>query len=231
MPMFDTSALAQVRARAARRPPSFLDQRIWDDLGDRVALLHRRPRTALLLGPATAAANETAEALGIRLVADADSAPAVDLVLAVRWLETEDDLAPTLAALGALLPPGTPLLGASLGGNSLSALRAALTETDRPSGTVAPRAHPRLEPGALAELFQQSGFVTPVVDVDRVEVRYSLLDRLVADLRDLGATNVLEARSRRYVGKAWRDRLASAFSPGTMERFDILHFSAWTGSR
>lgn len=229
--MFDARALALRQARSKRRGPSFLDERIWQDLVERVAILSPRPRNALLLGPSSGEARRLADAMELTLTNDLDQADAVDLVLAVRWAETEDDLPEKLAALALLLPPNTPLLGASLGGESLGSLRAALLEADRASGAAVPRTHPRIEPGAFAELLQRAGFATPVVDVEAVDVRYSSAQRLIDDLRDLGATNILAARSRAAVGKAWRRRLDQAFPAGTVERFDVLHFAAWTAAR
>jgi hypothetical protein len=73
----------------------------------------------------------------------------------------------------------------------------------------------------------------PVVDVDRVQVSYESLTRLVDDLRRMGATNILSARSRRPLVKAERiaaiEAFASAQQDGrTTETFEILHFAAWT---
>ncbi len=231
MPIFDPASLDLRRARAERRSPSFLDARIWDDIAERVAILHSRPARALLLGPMTPAADEFAKRSAIALTTDTGDAPDVGLALAVRWAETEDDLPEKLAALAMVLPPDTPLLGASLGGDTLRALRGALLAADRAGGVALPRSHPRIEPGAFAELLQRAGFVTPVVDMEPVDVRYSSLARLVADLRDLGATNVLAERTRALAGRDWATRLEEAFPPGTTERFDILHFSAWTAGR
>ena len=58
---------------------------------------------------------------------------------------------------------------------------------------AAPHVHPRIEASALAPLLEQAGLVRPVVDVDRVAVRYPSLMRLVADLRAMGATSLLRA--------------------------------------
>jgi hypothetical protein len=231
MPIFDAAALALRQSRARRRGESFLDARIWDEIAERIAVLSVTPRTALLLGPTSDTARNAAKATGIILTAEFEEAGAVDLVLAVRWAETENDLAEKLAALAVLLPPNIPVLGASLGGDSLRSLRTALVEADRANGTVVPRSHPRIEPGAFAELLQRAGFATPVVDVETVEARYSSLRRLVEDLRDLGATSVLADRPRTGVGRMWRDRLDHAFPAGTVERFDIVHFAAWTAAR
>jgi hypothetical protein len=77
----------------------------------------------------------------------------------------------------------------------------------------------------------QAGFVMPVVDVDRVQVSYPSLRRLHADLRAMGATNILEARSRRGFTKAALAAAVARFesgADGTTETFEILHFAAWT---
>jgi NADH dehydrogenase [ubiquinone] 1 alpha subcomplex assembly factor 5 len=77
--------------------------------------------------------------------------------------------------------------------------------------------------------------VNPVVDGDRVGVSYVSLDRLIADLRAMGTTNILQARPR-FVGrtaKAAADREFSVAGDGsrTVETFEIIHFAAWTASK
>jgi hypothetical protein len=81
-------------------------------------------------------------------------------------------------------------------------------------------------------LLTDSGFVNPVVDVDRVPVSYHSLERLVSDLRGMGAGNVLTARPN-FVGKTARAAAIQAFAAfgdgqRTVETFEILHFAAWT---
>ena len=76
----------------------------------------------------------------------------------------------------------------------------------------------------------------PVVDIDRVEARYSTLADLVRDLRAMGATNVLRQRSRRPLTKSARTAAFEAFAAAgrdgrTTETFEILHFAAWTPDR
>ena len=70
------------------------------------------------------------------------------------------------------------------------------------------------------------------VEVDRVAVRYASLSRLVADLRAMAATNMLNARPRSNPGKAWAERLSDRFdaliAETEAERFDLLHFLAWS---
>ena len=71
----------------------------------------------------------------------------------------------------------------------------------------------------------------PVVDVDRVQVAYPSFGALIADLRNMAATNILVQRSRRPLGRSAYRAAAAAFeSTGgrTVETFEIVHFAAWT---
>jgi hypothetical protein len=104
---------------------------------------------------------------------------------------------------------------------------------DQVSGEASPHVHPRIEASAFAALLSAAGFAMPVVDVDRVPVAYASFGRLIADLRAMGATNLLSARSRRPLSRKARDAAMTAFSDvgdgrRTVETFEILHFAAWT---
>ena len=72
----------------------------------------------------------------------------------------------------------------------------------------------------------------PVVDVDRVSLRYSSLGDLVRDLRKMGATGVLAERPP-PLSKAAVRRAAEAFQQAgsegrTEENVEILHFLGWS---
>jgi hypothetical protein len=77
--------------------------------------------------------------------------------------------------------------------------------------------------------------VRPVVDVDRTQVSYRSLAGLVADLRAMGATNILAARphisvTRSAFAAARRHFEQSGNGERTTEVFEILHFAAWTAA-
>lgn len=180
-----------------------------------------------------------AEAAGAELlVEDRWDAPAeaYDLILALGTLDTVDDLPGALIRLGWALRPGGMLIGALSGGDTLPLLRSAMAAADRVAGQAAPHVHPRIEAAALAPLLEQAGLVRPVVDVDRVTVRYSSFGRLVGDLRAMAATNVLVQRSRHYLGKTARAAAEAEFASAAVdgrseETFDLLHFAAWKAAR
>jgi NADH dehydrogenase [ubiquinone] 1 alpha subcomplex assembly factor 5 len=68
--------------------------------------------------------------------------------------------------------------------------------------------------------------------VDRVRTSYRSLRDLVRDLRSMGTTNSLTARSRTPLTRAAIDAAERNFSEDasdgrTVETFEILHFAGW----
>ncbi|MEA3081624.1 MAG: hypothetical protein QOD54_1292 [Sphingomonadales bacterium] len=251
--LFDMELRALRRDRAARSGPEpFLYERAFADCLDRIALQRRRFEHGLLIGSPDPLWPErlrefcdqvtahdpgalfAAASSGRTIVEDAWEPPAGahDLVLAIGTLDTVNDLPLALRLLRHGLTGDALLIGALSGGDTLPQLRRALHAADAVAGGAAPHVHPRIEPSGLAGLLTQAGFADAVVDVDRVAVSYPSLERLVADVRHMGATNVLTARPR-YVGKAARAAAIHSFAAAgaggrTVESFEILHFAAWT---
>ena len=155
-----------------------------------------------------------------------------DLCVAIGTLDTVNDLPLALQLIGRSLRPDAPLIGAIAGGGSLPALRASLIEAGREEGKVIARTHPRIEPASLAQLLIAAGFAMPVVDVDRVRLRYESLDALVRDLRAMAATAIFAERppplSRNGAKQARRAFAAQGHDGRTEEIVEILHFLAWT---
>src|SRR4030095_631342 len=97
---------------------------------------------------------------------------------------------------------------------------------------VVPRAHPRSDPATLAQLLSAAGFAMPVVDVERIRLRYKDLDALIRDLRGMGATDVFTERqsplSKSGAARAREAFAARAMDGRTEETVEILHFLGWT---
>jgi SAM-dependent methyltransferase len=156
-----------------------------------------------------------------------------DLVVSVGALDGVNDLPGALLLIRRALKPDGLFLGAFAGAGSLGRLRRAMLAADSVEGGASPRVHPQIDVRAAGDLLTRAGFALPVVDVSPVDVRFPTLMDLVRDLRGMGATNILAARSRRPLG---RHGLAAAIadfdSPGdkTTERFEILHLLGWSPS-
>ena len=241
------------RDRAARLGPElFMLERAFDDCLERIALNDRRFGRALLIGCADPhwpqRLRNLAEGVEVRdpgplfaaaaggqvITEDAwePESDAFDLILAIGTLDTVNALPLALHLARHAMSGNGLFIGALSGGETLPQLRAAMRAADSASGAAAPHIHPRVEASALAPLLAQAGFVNPVVDVDRVNVSYRSLDRLVADLRAMAATNLLTARPR-IVSKAAREAARRSFAAAgngekTTETFEVLHFAAWT---
>lgn len=251
--LFDMKLRALRRDRAARIGPElFLNERAFADCLERLALVHRRFARALLIGSPDAGwparLGSFADNVQVRepgplfaeraggdvLVEDSwkPGPDAHDLVVAIGTLDTVNDLPLALRLIRASMSVGGLFLGAFSGGDTLPQLRNAMRAADSATGAAAPHVHPRIEASALAPLLAAAGFIEPVVDVDRASVSYRSLERLVADLRAMGATNLLNARPR-FVGRKARAAGISAFAEAadggrTVEKFEVLHFAAWT---
>lgn len=241
-PLFDEPARRLRRQRATNREQRpFLAERIVDEWLERLAPVSQRFGKAMVIGvPAALHSRLGGIGAGVRfadtidVLAEEDPA-SLDLILVMSELDARDELPLLLRIVASRLAPGGLLAGAMPGGQSLPALRAALHAADGKSGAFAPRSHPRIEPGALATLLGEAGLADSVVDIDRLTVRYRSFERLIGDLRDHGATNVLLARPRRGLGKAGFAAARSAFAAAgdgtaTAERIDILHYAGWSRS-
>ncbi|MDQ3145097.1 MAG: class I SAM-dependent methyltransferase [Pseudomonadota bacterium] len=251
--LFDRGRRALVRDRAATLEPELLLlRRAFDECLDRLRDIDRPFERALLVGSPTpdwprqlATLCGTVDVFdpGPRFAATANGLTGAedrhdfgekryDLVVAVGTLDTVNDLPVALQLLRRAMRPDAPFIGALAGGDSLPALRSAMIDADRATGAVAARTHPRIEPSSFAGLLAAAGFVMPVVDVDRVKLRYPSLAALVRDLRLMGASNVLVDRSPAR-GRKWASLAATAFAANACEgrideRIDILHFVGWS---
>lgn len=244
---------AMRRDRAARVGAElFLLERAFEDSVERITLMNRRFENALLIGCPDPAWPERLQPLarnvevrdpGMLFARAAGGAPIVedaweprqqyhDLVLATGTLDAVNDLPLALHLIRHSMTCDGFFIGALSGGDTLPRLREAMRAADTLAGGAAPHVHPRIEPSALSGLLADAGFERAVVDVDRVQVSYRTLQRLVSDLRAMGATSVLAQRAPPFV-RTQAEAAAAAFARSgdgerTVETFELLHFGCWT---
>jgi len=160
-------------------------------------------------------------------------AASFDLILCCGTLDAINDLPGALIALNRALEPDGLLLTSFVGAGSLPRLRAALlaADGDRP----AQRIHPQVDVRAFGDLLARAGFAMPVVDQQRLDVRYGSLFRLLADLRGMGAAQCLASPppplTRAGLARAAEQfALAADEDARVTEQFMILHGSGWRPS-
>src|SRR6202021_2929774 len=140
----------------------------------------------------------------------------LDLVVSALAFQFVNDLPGVLAQIRRALKPDGLLLAAMLGGDTLTELRQSFAAAEAElEGGVSPRVAPFADLRDVGALLQRAGFALPVTDVDRVVVRYDSAFALMADLRRMGATNVLVERRRTPTRRATMLRMAQIYG----ERF------------
>lgn len=196
----------------------FLLKRIAADLDDRLAAHTRTFDKALLISPWSAH-----PALSVvKSHIDAGSAW-YDEVLAVEPRQTEltidianlhrtNDVPGMLVQYLRALKPDGLFLACVPGGDTLYELRECLTtaETELNDG-VHPRILPFMDVRDAGALLQRAGFALPVADVDSFVVRYDTVFELMLDLRAMGETNVLAARSKCFTQRGVFERAAALY--------------------
>ena len=140
------------------------------------------------------------------------AAESFDLVLANLSLHWTNDLPGALAQIRHVLKPDGLLLGVVFGAGTLAELRTVLMEAEiAETGGASARVAPFADLRDAAGLMQRAGFALPVADVETVTATYAGLIPLLADLRAMGETNILDARLRRPTRRAVIARAAALY--------------------
>lgn len=224
------AALLQARPGAAR----YLLDDMVEDVLDRLAFLRHQPSRALIIGDRTgtlaAALRRDGSEVEITDPLDgfAEEQPfpnaGYDFIASLGTLDTVNDLPGALIHIRGALAPGGLAIASFPGAGSLAALREAVlaADGDRPG----PRLHPAVDVRAGGQLLQRAGWADPVVDNRSLEVRFTNLSSLIADLRAQGLTNCL-VRPGAMLTRAALTRAEANFGQSRIERFEILTLSGW----
>jgi len=254
--VFDRRLLRARRARAAALGPStFLLERVAEELADRLATVLRRFEVAVDLGTPTDAVSRVLVASGkvgtvvrvteqagdraAAVVADEEALPfgdgALDLVVSALALQFVNDLPGTLVQVRRALKPDGLFLAALLGGDTLTELRQsfAAAEAEIEHG-ISPRVAPFADLRDMGALLQRAGFALPVIDSERLTVRYATPFALMADLRRMGAGNALIERRRLPLRRATLLRMTEIYAARFSDpdgriraTFEIIWLSGW----
>jgi SAM-dependent methyltransferase len=244
-PVLFDRALLRARQDRARRgePATFLLDRIAEDMEERLAAVTRDfSNVADIWTPSELLQKSTADRFKsiTRIVVDeTETLPlqpeSLDLVVSALAFQFVNDLPGVLAQIRRALRPDGLLLAAMLGGDTLTELRQAFAEAEAEcEGGVSPRVAPFADLRDVGALLQRAGFALPVTDVDGVVVRYDNAFALMADLRRMGATNIMVERRRTPTRIATMLRMSEIYAnrfsdPDGRIRasFDVIWLSGW----
>ena len=228
------------------------------EIGDRLADVKRTFKTVLDFGGHTGAVSRILEASGKAgtlfscdtspamarasdvpsFVADEELVPvapeSLDLVVSALTLHWVNDLPGTLIQIRRALMPDGLFIAALLGGGTLQELREVLIAAESEiTGGAAARVAPFADIRTLGSLMQRAGLALPVVDCDRLTVRYDNLPALMSDIRRMGAANALAGPQKPLrrdtlsrAGKLYAERYADP-DGRIRATFEIIYLTGW----
>jgi SAM-dependent methyltransferase len=180
-----------------------------------------------------------AGAAALQVAADEEALPfadaSLDLVVSGLALQAVNDLPGALLQIRRALRPDGLFLAALLGGDTLAELRQSFVAAESDlTGAASPRVAPFPDLRDMGALLQRAGFALPVVDSDRLTVRYASPIGLLRDLRRMGGANPLIERRRVPLGRTilihamefYASRFADADGK-VRATFEILWLSGW----
>lgn len=262
----DRRAILQAfdRASASYDAAAALQERVRSDLIERLAELKVAPQTILDLGAGTGHASRALKRAHPRaIVIAADIAPGMlarakaqsrwlrrfervradayslpfrdasfDLVYSSLMLQWCDDLDTAFGEIARVLKPGGLLLFSTFGPGTLGELREAWAV----SGAVGNHVNHFFDPHALGSALMHAGLSEPVLDVDRIVMRYPDVLSLMHELKAIGAHNVTAGRSRGLTGRKRLAAMTQAYETlrgngGLPATYEVINAICWGGER
>jgi NADH dehydrogenase [ubiquinone] 1 alpha subcomplex assembly factor 5 len=251
--LFDQTSLARnlLKAQQQGHLPAFWEEIACDELADRLRLIKR---SFANVGIVSFAAEKLAAEIRPSLADNAivTRLPAVtqdrlfleqpqlepesfDCLLVTSTLEWVNDLPGTLARLRMALKPDGVLLAAMLGGDTLGELRHAWLEAESSlSSGASPRVAPFVDVRDAGSLLQRAGLALPVIDTDRLTVRYASALALMRELKSAGLANALVDRRRSLTAPALAAAASAAYEAANADAdgrmratYQMLYLTGW----
>ena len=200
-----------VRDRAYTRAngDDFFSSIMAEEIIERLDVVKRNFRRALIIGLPAAGLEKKLESRGMKVVfadssarlaralggviCDDDRLPfadhSFDLIINIGSLDTINDLPGALVLIRRILIPDGLMLAAMFSAESFPILKSVImgAEGDRVSAHM----HPQIDVRTAGDLVARAGLTLPVADSDHMRLKYSSLQRLIADIRDVGGSNIM----------------------------------------
>jgi len=248
--LFDRRLYRSRRGKPVRNfnAHDFLHRRAMEDVIDRLETVTRDFPRALFFGAGSLVSmltprcgvgslvsadlcEERLLGLPAPIVFDEELSPladeSLDLIVSVLTLHAANDPVGALAQMRRALKPNGLLVAVVFGEETLASLRSALYAAEASaSGRVFARIIPFAGVRDWGAALQRAGFALPVVDLDRVFVRYERPWRLFEDLRGMGETSMLADRAApltRLAVAALDEKLGAVFDA----QFDLVTLTGW----
>jgi malonyl-CoA O-methyltransferase len=252
------------RASASYDAAAALQERVRNELLERLAELKVAPTTVLDLGAGTGHASRALKRAHPRaIVIAADIAPGMlarakaqsrwlrrfervradayslpfrdasfDVIYSSLMLQWCDDLDAAFGEIARVLKPGGLLLFSTFGPGTLAELREAWGK----SGDAGNHVNHFFDPHAVGSALMHAGLSEPVLDIDRIVMRYPDARALMRELKAIGAHNVTQGRPRGLTGRKRLAAMTQAYETlrgegGLPATYEVIHAICWGGER
>ncbi len=150
-----------------------------------------------------------------------------DLIFSNLTLQWCNDVGQALGEFARLLRPGGAVLFTTFGPDTLKELRASWSQVDSYT-----HVNGFFDMHDIGDALIQCGLAEPVMDTETFTLTYPSLNKLMGDLKDMGAHNVTAGRPRGLTGKGKLRSLEQAYEvfrlngllPAT---FEVIYGHAW----
>jgi malonyl-CoA O-methyltransferase len=155
------------------------------------------------------------------------TAASVDMIFSNLSLQWCNDLGQVLSEFCRVLKPGGLLMFSTFGPDTLKELRESWSKVDQYSHVNA-----FMDMHDIGDALVRARFANPVMDVERYMLTYPDLDKLMRDLKNIGAHNVMAGRPHGLTGKGRLRRLIAAYEAYRKEgilpaSYEIVYGHAW----
>ena len=158
-----------------------------------------------------------------------------DLVISVLNLHNINDLPGFLIKVKRSLKKDGIFIASLFGGDNLMELKNSLFNIEMSIYQgISPRTMPVISIKQLGSLLQRTGYNSPIIDRDRIEVHYSHPSKLFYDLRNMGETNILLDRSKKCLKREFWPKFFeyyqanySTSSANVIANFETLTLTAY----
>jgi SAM-dependent methyltransferase len=236
--VFDRPLYLQRQSQASLDTVQTLDQRIREELVDRLSLVTRSFNKTLLIAPRAAGFVNVVTATG-QFGAVTTQSPrasddlqldgaAFDAALSLLDLHAVNDVPGYMAQISRALQPDGLALFCFFAGETLRELREAWLAAEQEwSGGASPRVAPMIDLREAGGLLQRAGLALPVADIDRLTLRYADAMSLMREIKAAGFSNCLSGRARNLTAATLLFKAATAYPADPDGRLSATIEIAW----
>jgi malonyl-CoA O-methyltransferase len=168
------------------------------------------------------------------ICADAEQLPlkdkSVDLLVSNLMIQWSNDLGKMFAGFHSVLKPNGLLLFSTFGPDTLKEMRESWSCIDD-----TPHTSSFVDMHEIGDALLQAGFINPVTDMELITMTYSNVRQLMKDIKEIGAINTNNGRSKGLMGKQKLKAFEQAYEQFKTEdglypaSWEVIYGHAWVG--